>query len=67
MVKLLVHVQPQLTIGQFTQEGNHINGIYMTNPSVIKVYQLFDPQKSQTRGNLMNVVGGAKLWFCVQT
>ena len=28
MVKLLVHVQPQLTVGQVIQEGNHISGIF---------------------------------------
>lgn len=66
MVKLLVHIQPQLTIGQFIQEGNHINGIYMTNPSVIRYINFLTLRKVK-RGNLTNVVGGTKLWFCVQT
>ena len=45
MVKLLVYIQPQLIIGQFIQEGNHINGIYMTNPSVIKYIKFLTLRK----------------------
>ena len=45
MVKLLVHVQPQLTVGQVMHEGNHINGIYMTNPSVIKYIKFLTLRK----------------------
>lgn len=66
MVKLLVYIQPQLIIGQFIQEGNHINGIYMTNPSVIKYINFLTLRKVKPE-ETTNVVGGTKLWFCVQT
>ena len=40
MVKLLVYIQPQLIIGQFIQEGNHINGIYMNVYIQVCIYPL---------------------------
>ena len=45
MVKLLEHVQPQLTVGQLIQEGSHINGIYMTDHSVIKYIKFLTLRK----------------------
>ena len=66
IAKLLVHIQPLLTIRQFIQERNHINVVYVAKPSVTGLILQFTGEFILDT-NLTCVMSVAKLLVHIQT